>query len=155
MAGYLDQYGAGDERRIKIIKTLVISLVTLVVLGGVAFFVFHNYRQERQVNRFLERLQAKDYQGAYEFWVARRDRPEGLPVPVVFAGLGSGQRPRGRFRLQNFQKPLLRQRRDPDGGFRQRQARKALGAARESGGRILAASGVPGATVTAQTLRLQ
>ena len=40
MAGYLDQYGAGDERRIKIIKTLVISLVTLVVLGGVAVFRF-------------------------------------------------------------------------------------------------------------------
>ena len=34
MAGYLDQYGAGDERRMKIIKTLVISLVTLAVLGG-------------------------------------------------------------------------------------------------------------------------
>ena len=37
MAGYLDQYGAGDERRIKIIKTWVISLVTLAVLGGLAF----------------------------------------------------------------------------------------------------------------------
>ena len=30
MAGYLDQYGAGEERRGKIIKTLVISLVALV-----------------------------------------------------------------------------------------------------------------------------
>ena len=34
MAGFLDQYGAADERRGKIIKTLVISLLTLVVVGG-------------------------------------------------------------------------------------------------------------------------
>jgi hypothetical protein len=79
MAGYLDQYGAGDERRIKIIKTLVISLVTLAVLGGIAFFVFHNYFQERQAKRFFERLQAKDYPGAYELWVASESDRRGYP----------------------------------------------------------------------------
>ena len=79
MAGYLDQYGAGDERRIKIIKTLVISLVTLAVLGGLAFFFFHNYQQERQAKRFFERLQAQDYQGAYELWVASENDRRGYP----------------------------------------------------------------------------
>jgi len=79
MAGYLDQYGAGDERRIKVIKTLVFSLSALVILGGVAFFVFHNYKQERQVKRFFESLQAHDYQGAYAFWVSTDSDRRGYP----------------------------------------------------------------------------
>ena len=79
MAGYLDQYGAGDERRIKIIKILAISLVTLAVLGGLAFFLFHNYQQERQAKLFFERLQAQDYPGAYELWVASENDRRGYP----------------------------------------------------------------------------
>ena len=69
MAGYLDQYGAGDERRLKIIKTLVISLVALLIIGGTAFFIFHNYRQEQQVKHFFALLEQKDYQAAYSLWV--------------------------------------------------------------------------------------
>ena len=52
MAGYLDQYGAGDERRGKIIKTLVISILSLVLVGGALFFVFHNFREEQKVKQF-------------------------------------------------------------------------------------------------------
>lgn len=69
MAGYLDQYGAGVERRLRIIKTVVISAVVLAVLGGIGFFIFHNYRQEQVVKRFFELLQAHDYQSAYALWV--------------------------------------------------------------------------------------
>ena len=63
MAGYLEQYGAGEERRGKIIKILVISLVPLVVIGGGLYFIFHNYREERQVKQFLSNLEARDYKG--------------------------------------------------------------------------------------------
>jgi hypothetical protein len=79
MAGYLDQYGAGEERRIKIIKTLVISLVTLAILGGIGFFILHNYPQERQVKRFFELLQAHDYQTAYTLWVKSDSDRRGYP----------------------------------------------------------------------------
>jgi hypothetical protein len=65
MAGYLDEYGAGDERRGKIIKTVVISLLLLVVVGGSLFFVFHNIREERKVKQFYALLAAKDYKAAY------------------------------------------------------------------------------------------
>src|SRR5947207_4122938 len=65
MAGYLDQYGAGDERRWKIIKTLVISVVTLAAVGGALFFIFHNYREESRVKQFYKLLATKDYKGAY------------------------------------------------------------------------------------------
>ena len=65
MAGYLEQYGAGDERRVKIIKAVMISIVTLVVVGGALFFVFHNYREESRVRQFYALLKTKDYKGAY------------------------------------------------------------------------------------------
>jgi hypothetical protein len=65
MAGYLEGYGAGDERRVKIIKTVVISVVSFVVLGGALFFIFHNYREESRVKQFYALLKAKDYKGAY------------------------------------------------------------------------------------------
>jgi hypothetical protein len=65
MAGYLEQYGAGDERRVKIIKISVISILTLALAGGALFFIFHNYREESRVKQFYSLLKAKDYKGAY------------------------------------------------------------------------------------------
>jgi hypothetical protein len=101
MAGYLDQYGAGDERRIKIIKTVVISLVAVVVLGGVGFFIFHNYRQERQAKRFFELLEAHDYQGAYELWVSNESDRRGYPFTSFLQDWGpeSGHRDVTGFRI--------------------------------------------------------
>ena len=46
MAGYLDNYGAGEEQREKLIKRVVIVLVAVIVVGGLAFFFLKNYRQE-------------------------------------------------------------------------------------------------------------
>lgn len=79
MAGYLDQYGAGEERRIRIIKTLVIAAVALVVVGGALLFIFHNYRQEQQVKRFFELLQAHNYEAAYALWVRTDSDRRGYP----------------------------------------------------------------------------
>src|SRR5258708_12748972 len=65
MAGYLEQYGAGEERRGKIIKILAISLVAAVLICGALYFNFHNFGEERQVKQFLSLLGARDYKGAY------------------------------------------------------------------------------------------
>ena len=46
MAGYLDQYGAGDERRIRTIKTIAIAVAALILIGGPLLFIFHNYRMD-------------------------------------------------------------------------------------------------------------
>jgi hypothetical protein len=75
MAGYLDQYGAGEERRGKIIKTVVISVLLLVVVGGSLVFVFHNYREERQVKEFLSHLGAHDYKAAYALFGCTDAKP--------------------------------------------------------------------------------
>ena len=68
MAGYLEQYGAGEEqreRRAKIVKIVAIALAAVVLISGALFFNFHNYREERQVKQFLSRLDARDYKAAY------------------------------------------------------------------------------------------
>jgi hypothetical protein len=88
MAGYLDQYGAGDERRLKIIKTLVISLLALVIIGGTAFFIFHNYRQEQQVKRFFALLEQKDYQAAYLLWVRTESDRKGYSFDTFLKDWG-------------------------------------------------------------------
>ena len=68
MGGYLENYGAGDERREKIAKTAIIAAVALLVVAGLGYAFFHNYPEERQAKRFFELLQAKNYKEAYALW---------------------------------------------------------------------------------------
>ena len=92
MPGYLDQYGAGVERRLRIIKIVVISLVASIVAAAALYFVFHNYRQEQQAKQFLALLAAGDYQGAYGYWVRTdRDR-QGYPMESFLQDWGPQSR---------------------------------------------------------------
>jgi hypothetical protein len=65
MAGYLDHYGAGEERRERIRKWIVLSLVAALIVGGTLYFIFKDYREERQVNRFFDLLARQNFQAAY------------------------------------------------------------------------------------------
>ena len=40
MGSYLQQYGAGDERRFRIIKTIVVACVIVVILAIAAYLFF-------------------------------------------------------------------------------------------------------------------
>lgn len=102
MAGYLDNYGAGEERREKIIKTTVISVVSLVVLAGLLFFVFHNYREEHQVKQFFDRLAAHDYKAAYALFGCTDEKPcrdYALNRFMEDWGPGSGRNDTSNFRI--------------------------------------------------------
>jgi hypothetical protein len=68
MAGYLDQYGAGEERRENIVKKTLIALAVLILVGAPLLYTFHNVRQERQLKQFFALLAAHDYKGAYALW---------------------------------------------------------------------------------------
>lgn len=68
MAGYLDRYGAGEERREKILKKALLALLAAALASGILFFVFHNFRQEGRVKDFFTELAAHDYKGAYALW---------------------------------------------------------------------------------------
>jgi hypothetical protein len=75
MAGYLDTYGAGIDRRIKLIKTAVIALVSAVALGAVLLYIFHNYSEEQRVKQFLAALSAKNYRAAYRMFGCTEEKP--------------------------------------------------------------------------------
>ena len=79
MAGFLDQYGAGDERRARNIKIVLVSVVVLAVLSGLLYFFFRNYLQEQQAKRFFQLLAAHDYQTAYGLWVSSDSERRGYP----------------------------------------------------------------------------
>ena len=78
MAGYLDQYGAGDARREKIIRILLFSVAALVAadgVGGVLAFMFHNYHEEGLVRQFFNRLSSHDYKAAYALFGCTDAKP--------------------------------------------------------------------------------
>jgi hypothetical protein len=77
MAGLLEgDYGADEERRAHVIKTIVVSVLALTVIAGTVYFFFHNYRQEQQVKQFMKLLEARDYQGSHNLWTgSNSDHP--------------------------------------------------------------------------------
>ena len=68
MSDYLEGYGERDQRREKAIRWLLIAAAVVVAGGTIGYFGFRDYPVERHVNTFLNRLRAKDYQGAYALW---------------------------------------------------------------------------------------
>jgi hypothetical protein len=75
MAGFLDHYGAGEERRENIVKKILIALAVVIVVGAPLFYIFHNVRQEHQLKQFFALLQAHDYKGAYAMWGCTDAKP--------------------------------------------------------------------------------
>lgn len=68
MAGYLDEYGVLEARRGRIVKWIVLGVLSTATIGVAAFFFFRNWSEERVVDRFLELLKQKNYQTAYKLW---------------------------------------------------------------------------------------
>jgi len=68
MSGYLETYGAGDEKRERRRKRVALALVVLAVVGGTAYFFLRNYRETQQAKLFLDLLRQKDYTAAYALW---------------------------------------------------------------------------------------
>jgi hypothetical protein len=68
MAGFLDQYGAGDERRARIVKRLILLVLAVCVLGVLPWYLFKNHAQEGKVRELLDLLRKHDYPAAYRAW---------------------------------------------------------------------------------------
>lgn len=75
MASYLDQYGAGEEKRETLIKRLVITVLVIAVFGPLLYYLFKNQHQVGEVNAFLKLVRAKDYKAAYEKWGCTAQTP--------------------------------------------------------------------------------
>jgi hypothetical protein len=68
MGSYLQSYGAGDERRNRVIKRIIIAVVCTLVLSWIGYLLLKDYSEKRLVNRFLAEVNAHEYQRAYADW---------------------------------------------------------------------------------------
>lgn len=75
MAGYLDQYGAGDEQRAKLIKRIVALVVAVIVFGALPWYLFANRTYEQHVRDFFRDLRKRDYPAAYKTWGCGDPKP--------------------------------------------------------------------------------
>jgi hypothetical protein len=75
MPGYLDTYGAGEERRNRIVIRSATAVVVIAVGGLLGWYLLKNHHQESVVKTFVEALRRGDYQSAYRDWGCTPERP--------------------------------------------------------------------------------
>ncbi len=71
MAGYLEAYGASEERRasrLALLKRWGVFAILALIAAVLAYGIFKNYSEERQVKTFVGLLQRKDYAAAYRMF---------------------------------------------------------------------------------------
>lgn len=76
--GYLDEYGeqeARREQRLQQGKRVLALLLAVLVLGGVLYFWFKNYPEEKVVKGFVAALERGDYAAAYASWGCKVESP--------------------------------------------------------------------------------
>ncbi|MDP9053797.1 MAG: hypothetical protein M3N93_05770 [Acidobacteriota bacterium] len=75
MPGYLDNYGAGEERRNRVIFRSVAAAVVITVVASLSCYLLKNHHQESVVRSFLSALRDRDYQRAYRDWGCTAEKP--------------------------------------------------------------------------------
>lgn len=80
MPGYMEGYGAGDERRSLWIKRVLFIGVPALLLGIGAFFYFRTWPQERTIDGFLAALEQKRYDDAYAMWCNQQHPCRHYPI---------------------------------------------------------------------------
>jgi hypothetical protein len=75
MPGYLDQYGAGEDRRNYILSRVAIAVFATVFVVSLGWYLLKNHHQEGVVKTFLQDVRKGDYQGAYRVWGCTTEKP--------------------------------------------------------------------------------
>lgn len=75
MGSYLQDYGAGDERRNRIITRIILGCLGAVVLSVALYFGFQNFAEKQVAKRFLKEVNAHQYQAAYRDWGCTDQHP--------------------------------------------------------------------------------
>jgi hypothetical protein len=68
MSSYLEGYGAGDEKRERRTKLILLSLVGAVAVGITGWFLLRDFQEKRRAGEFLDLLRTKQYEAAYRFF---------------------------------------------------------------------------------------
>jgi hypothetical protein len=76
MAGFLDStYGVDDAKKERRIKRIILWSLTVLIVGGILFSAFRNWREETVVKQFLSLLKQQNYQDAYKLFGCTQDTP--------------------------------------------------------------------------------
>ena len=75
MAGYLDQYGAGEERRNRIILRSILAVLIIAFVWTLSWYLLLNHHEEGVVKSFVAALKRGDSQGAYRIWGCGAAKP--------------------------------------------------------------------------------
>ena len=75
MAGYLDQYGAGEEERNRVVGRLFITFIAVAVLGSLGWYLFQYHHEESVVKGFVSATRQGDYPAAYRAWGCTAQKP--------------------------------------------------------------------------------
>lgn len=75
MGSFLQQYGAEEDRRNRVIKWIVLTFIAIVIIALVAYFFFHNFPEKQVVKRFLAAVNSHNYQTAYRDWGCTTEHP--------------------------------------------------------------------------------
>lgn len=68
MPEFMEGYGVEDARRERWRKRALLGLIAGLIVSGILYFKFRNFREERQVTEFLDLLTRQDYKAAYALW---------------------------------------------------------------------------------------
>jgi hypothetical protein len=75
MSDFLEGYGVTDARREHRVKTIVWTVVGLIVVGIAGYLWLRNFREEHQAKLFFDLLRKQDYQAAYRLWGCTPETP--------------------------------------------------------------------------------
>jgi hypothetical protein len=75
MSSYLDTYGAGEERRNRMVVRAVLVLAGAVVLAVAGYLLLRNRMAESKLKDFRTALETKDYPRAYRVWGCTPEKP--------------------------------------------------------------------------------
>ena len=68
MGSFFQQYGVEEERRNRVVKVVVLSVLSLLILTLVGYLILHDYSEKQVAKRFLGQVNEHNYQQAYREW---------------------------------------------------------------------------------------
>ena len=68
MAEFMEGYGVKESRRGRWIKRVVLTSLAVLILGTASYFYFRTWGAERAFDRFMQTLDAKNYEDGYRMW---------------------------------------------------------------------------------------
>ncbi len=68
MSDFLQGYGETDARRERVFKRIILAAVALSVVAAAGWWFSRDFTEKRQIKRFVQLLEQKEYDAAYRLW---------------------------------------------------------------------------------------